>query len=277
MKFRDKLTKIKQECSDKRLSDSEEREVLWNAISEEERARPLNAGKSAPFFVLRDIKGGVFDSADALANGPAVITFYRGLWCPYCQSDLSSFEKLLDKIRSLGAVVAGVGHELPADRGRSGLNPEHVNFPILDDLMGDVAVGFGIRWPSEDMNHIRACLGLTYRFFGKASRGSFPCKLDSSWIGMEQLPSQKLRTTTINGRNLTRSAGSRTINTRGGLIWVQWRLRRTSASAFRQCKSDRLLSAQSGPKCCARGVFATYVAWCLMARQWLARCRISWP
>jgi thiol-disulfide isomerase/thioredoxin len=37
-------------------------------------------------------------SDDLLKSGPLVLTFYRGLWCPYCQKDLKSFAELINEV-----------------------------------------------------------------------------------------------------------------------------------------------------------------------------------
>ncbi|WP_424068228.1 redoxin domain-containing protein [Paraburkholderia sp.] len=39
-------------------------------------------------FTLPDAQGRPVSSIELLKNGPVVITFYRGVWCPYCNFDL---------------------------------------------------------------------------------------------------------------------------------------------------------------------------------------------
>ncbi|HEY7516724.1 MAG TPA: hypothetical protein VIE36_00405 [Methylomirabilota bacterium] len=43
-------------------------------------ARVLKPGTPAPHFALPDAEERVVDSADLLAAGPLVVTFYRGRW-----------------------------------------------------------------------------------------------------------------------------------------------------------------------------------------------------
>src|SRR5215831_16235717 len=50
--------------------------------------RPLGAGDPAPTFMLPDPDDVMISSAELLENGPLVVTFYRGIWCPYCRQDL---------------------------------------------------------------------------------------------------------------------------------------------------------------------------------------------
>ena len=46
----------------------------------------LQAGEMVPDFALPGADGRIVDFADVLARGPAVISFYRGSWCPYSPS-----------------------------------------------------------------------------------------------------------------------------------------------------------------------------------------------
>jgi peroxiredoxin len=118
----------------------------------------------APAFVLTDQVMPYFSLEDLVAEGPAVVTFYRGLWCPYCRKDLMCFEESLKEIQEIGASVTGISHNLKLDRGQGFLKPEDVSFPILDDS-GEVAVQFGIRWPPDELEIIREYLGTDIGLF----------------------------------------------------------------------------------------------------------------
>jgi hypothetical protein len=45
--------------------------------------KALKVGATAPDFTLKDADGRTVASADFLTNGPLIVTFYRGVWCPY--------------------------------------------------------------------------------------------------------------------------------------------------------------------------------------------------
>jgi peroxiredoxin len=129
-------------------------------VSEEERRRVLRVGDRVGAFELNDPDRGSVWSPNLLANGPLVITFYRGLWCRYCQQDLASLDRLMPEIRRLGASAIVVAHDLDKD-GRARLREIDVfKFSLVDDTMGRLAERFGIRWPIEDEELIRRELGL---------------------------------------------------------------------------------------------------------------------
>lgn len=107
--------------------------------------KALKAGDRAPLFSLPDADGRPVSSVKLLANGPLVLTFYRGVWCPYCNLDLQAIEAAAAEIRSLGASVAAISPQMPANSRRSQRQNE-LSFPILTDHGGEVAAAFGLRF-----------------------------------------------------------------------------------------------------------------------------------
>jgi len=50
---------------------------------------------------------------ELLEDGPVVLTFYRGSWCPYCIGELSAIQQRLEKITDAGATVLAISPEVP--------------------------------------------------------------------------------------------------------------------------------------------------------------------
>lgn len=77
---------------------------------------PLGVGKHMPLFRI-DVAGaeGEHDLAKLLESGPVVVTFYRGSWCPYCVTELSTAQKQIENIRSAGARVLAISPEKPSE------------------------------------------------------------------------------------------------------------------------------------------------------------------
>jgi len=82
------------------------------------RANPYRVGEKLPNFKLPAIgKDGeeTETSLDSmLADGPVVLTFFRGSWCPYCVTELKGIEKRIEQIEATGASVLAVSPELPS-------------------------------------------------------------------------------------------------------------------------------------------------------------------
>jgi peroxiredoxin len=120
--------------------------------------KPLTAGDNAPCFVLPDPNGTLISSAELLSKGTLVVTFYRGVWCPYCQTDLRALAVAEPEIRSCGASIVAIAHQTAPNRNGKFQRGNGIRFPILHDE-GDVAVAYGIRWSPQELALMEAQLG----------------------------------------------------------------------------------------------------------------------
>ena len=111
--------------------------------------RALKAGDAAPDFVLTDQDGNDVALKDLLAKGPVVLTFYRGVWCPYCNIELKALEEVVGEIRARGASLVAVSMQGAAD-SRKSQKDNALSFPILTDKNGELAEKMGIRWSLQD-------------------------------------------------------------------------------------------------------------------------------
>jgi peroxiredoxin len=111
--------------------------------------RALKAGDRAAAFTLPDADGIAVSSTDLLARGPLVVTFYRGVWCPYCNLDLQALEAAANEIRAFGASLVAISPQTPANSRRSH-RENNLSFPILSDHAGMVANAFGLRFRMPD-------------------------------------------------------------------------------------------------------------------------------
>lgn len=124
-------------------------------------ARALTTGNAAPDFILPDAQGKPVRLRVLLDQGPVVVVFYRGGWCPYCNLHLRGFQRRLQEFRELGATVAAISPQLP-DNSLSTKEKDELTFPVLSDVGNKVARQFGIVYELGD--------GLVelYRQFGHA-------------------------------------------------------------------------------------------------------------
>jgi peroxiredoxin len=109
----------------------------------------VKAGDKAPLFNLPDADGVIFSSRSHLARGPLVVTFYRGVWCPYCNLELQALEAARGEIESRGATLVAVAMQ-NASNSRKSKRENQLGFPILVDFKGAVAVQFGLCFKLSD-------------------------------------------------------------------------------------------------------------------------------
>jgi peroxiredoxin len=118
-------------------------------IASGQAERALKAGDHAPQFTLADPDGRPVSSRELLAKGPLVVSFYRGVWCPYCNLDLQALQQALPQIESRGASLVAISPQTPAN-SRKSQRDNKLDFPILSDVGSEVAHAFGIRFSLPD-------------------------------------------------------------------------------------------------------------------------------
>lgn len=112
-------------------------------------ARALKAGDKAPAFKLNDSEGQPVSSVDLLARGPLVVSFYRGVWCPYCNMELQALQAALPSFEELGASLVAISPQTAAN-SRKSMRQNELGFPILSDTHNDFAAAFGLRFELPD-------------------------------------------------------------------------------------------------------------------------------
>jgi peroxiredoxin len=111
--------------------------------------KALKAGDVAPEFTLPDPDGKPVSSRALLAKGPLVVTFYRGVWCPFCNFDLTALEEARAEIEARGASLVAISQQTAAN-SRKSQRQNGLGFPILSDHGGAVGAQFGVRWTAPD-------------------------------------------------------------------------------------------------------------------------------
>ena len=118
-------------------------------IDSRQADRALEAGDTAPEFTLCDGDGRAVSSRELLQRGPLVATFYRGVWCPYCNFDLQALEEVRSEIEARGASLVAISPQTEAN-SRKSQRDNKLGFPILSDPGASVADAFGLRFALPD-------------------------------------------------------------------------------------------------------------------------------
>ncbi|WP_345817535.1 peroxiredoxin-like family protein (plasmid) [Paraburkholderia sp. PREW-6R] len=118
-------------------------------ITSGQAARAIKAGDRAPHFNLKDQDGNDVSSAALLVKGPLVVTFYRGVWCPYCNIELQAINEVLPQIQAYGANVVAISPQTPVN-SRKSVRTNELGFPVLSDVNGQTGADFGLRFALPD-------------------------------------------------------------------------------------------------------------------------------
>ena len=103
----------------------------------------LRVDDRMPDFLLPNAEGQLVSSAQLLANGPAVLSFYRGIWCPYCSEELNALADAAQRLKAAGATVAAITPEIGGTALRT-KRERKLQFEILCDVDNGVAMAFGL-------------------------------------------------------------------------------------------------------------------------------------
>lgn len=100
-------------------------------------------GDAMPPFLLPDAEGRLVDSAELLARGPVVVTFFRGNWCPYCSMTLDALEAALPDLQAAGGTLVAMTPET-GGRALATKREHHLHYEVLVDVDLAVAMQFGV-------------------------------------------------------------------------------------------------------------------------------------
>jgi peroxiredoxin len=109
----------------------------------------LKAGDRAPSIVLADAKGETVDVGALLKQGPVIVTFYRGGWCPFCNLELKAYQEVLPEIAAAGASLVAISPEKP-DETLSTSEKNALTFHVLSDVGQKVGRAFGLVYDFSD-------------------------------------------------------------------------------------------------------------------------------
>jgi peroxiredoxin len=115
-------------------------DVIKSQIAE----KSLPVGAKLPSFELPDATGAIVSSAKLLAEGPLVVVFYRGGWCPYCNIHLRALAKATPAFKAAGAAnIVAIAPETP-DKVATSAEAAGLAFPALSDVGQKFARSLGI-------------------------------------------------------------------------------------------------------------------------------------
>ncbi len=142
--------RLPQEIRDKFAAATE---ALKNTGIEDTMAHP---GEQFPDFSLPDATGKQVSLDELIEEGPLVVTFYRGSWCPYCNLELRAYQDLMGEITERDARLVAISPQKP-DQSLSAKEKEGLSFDVLSDTDNRLAEALGIMFPlAEELRSIYA-------------------------------------------------------------------------------------------------------------------------
>ena len=114
-----------------------------------EDVRPLAMGAAAPGFVVRHPDGAEYRFESGKRARPAVVLFYRGGWCPFCNVHLGQLKEAEATLRGRGYEILFLSSDRP-DLLRSSLKDDIENatadYTLLSDSEAVAARAWGVAY-----------------------------------------------------------------------------------------------------------------------------------
>jgi len=126
-----------------------------------EDIRPLLIGARVPWdMVLRTETGESTTLRRSMAGGPAVLVFFRGGWCPYCDLQLSELRLIEKDFRQLGfQVIAISADDAAATHARREKNS--LQYLLLSDASSALIRAVGIAFRADPaVQRLQPALGV---------------------------------------------------------------------------------------------------------------------
>ncbi len=110
----------------------------------------IKVGDVLESFTLDDATGNPISLDQLVERGPAVIVFYRGGWCPYCNLALRTYQQeLLPQLGAFGARLVAISPQSP-DASLSTVEKISLKFTVLSDPGARLADQIGIAFEQAD-------------------------------------------------------------------------------------------------------------------------------
>jgi peroxiredoxin len=118
-------------------------------------------GSPMPDGALLDVHGAATTLGAARNGKPAVVVFYRGAWCPFCNIALRTYEvALAPTLKERGIALIAISPQKP-DGSLSVQQKNDLTFVVLSDSGNQIATKLGILTaPTADVRGAQAALGL---------------------------------------------------------------------------------------------------------------------
>ncbi len=119
------------------------------AVSAGDQSPPI--GEPMPAFLLPNEQGRLISLSDVLCNGPVVVTFHRGHWCPFCGINAHGLVQIHEKARQRGAQIVVIsperGHYTTLQRQQAG-----AKYLMLSDIENAYALSLNLAvWIDDDV------------------------------------------------------------------------------------------------------------------------------
>ena len=110
---------------------------------------PIKVGENIPEISLSTTDGKRVSLNKLVAEKPALLIFYRGGWCPYCNTHLGELKTIEKDLKELDYQIIAVSPDLPENLKES-VDKQALTYSLLSDSKADAAKALGLAYRVND-------------------------------------------------------------------------------------------------------------------------------
>lgn len=119
---------------------------------------PILLGSKLPDPALRDRDGNPTSLRKVVGDKPAVLVFYRGGWCPFCNLQLSELRDIHPQLTELGYQLVAISPDKPEELQKT-LGKDKLDYTLVSDSKTEAMRAFGIAFKVDDGTVLKYRLG----------------------------------------------------------------------------------------------------------------------
>jgi len=120
-----------------------------NTIAETaDQVAPLMNGQQVPTVNVTLISGKEVPFAQVLNHKKTILFFYRGGWCPFCNTQMGQLKQIEGKLKALGFQLIGISTDSPKDLEKS-IKKHDLGYQLLSDYNSETSQAFGLAYFSS--------------------------------------------------------------------------------------------------------------------------------
>lgn len=114
-----------------------------------EQVSPLLNGQHIPAAIqVTTSEGDTLSLGQVLNNKKTVLFFYRGGWCPFCNTQMGQLKKIENQLTKLGFQLIGISTDNVQDLQKS-IDKHQLNYQLLADFNSVTSQAFGLAYYSS--------------------------------------------------------------------------------------------------------------------------------
>ena len=108
-----------------------------------DKISPILIGATLPDSPLKTIDGKTEKLSEVVKGKKTVLVFYRGGWCPYCNTQLSGLAKAEKELKQLGYQIIAVSPDRP-EKLKESMKKQNVGYQLYSDSAMKTSQALGI-------------------------------------------------------------------------------------------------------------------------------------